>query len=76
METELFTGIEVVQYLALNGYFGFFEVGFCEVLINCQCLTYSRCWSVHSQCGEPAGLYGTEAKQYTAVDGASSKNVF
>ncbi len=46
---------------SLKGYFGFFEVGLCEVLIYSQCLTYSRWRSVHSQFGEAARTTRAEA---------------
>ncbi len=61
---------------ALKGYFRFFEVGLYEVLIYSQCLTYGRWRSAPSQCGEAAQSTCTEAKLCTAVEGASSKNVF
>ncbi len=53
--------LNVVHYL--KGYFGFFEVELCEVLIYSQCLTYSKWWSARSQFGESARSPSEQGQQ-------------
>ena len=44
-----------------------------KVLIQSQYITYSRMWLAHPQFGEADSCISTDAKQCTAVNGASSK---
>ena len=57
----------------LKGLFGLFNVGLCDILIDGQCISYSRCRSAQTQFGEAERDTSMEAKQRTAVGGVGNK---
>ena len=69
-------GFQINQDCDLKGWFAFFEVGLYEVLIHNQCITCSRFGLAQPQFGKASRSTSMEAKQHTAVDGASCKMYF